>query len=31
VINPRADLPDPVDNRSLANALPAGMRMTVKF
>lgn len=31
VINPRAGLPNPVDNRSLANALAAGLRMTVRF
>src|SRR5262249_48563828 len=31
VVNPRAGLPDPVDNRPLANALVSGARMTVKF
>jgi porin len=31
VINPRAGLPNPVDSRSLANALAAGLRTTVKF
>ena len=31
VIKPPAGLPNPVDNRSLANALATGMRMTVRF